>query len=102
MKTRQSICMLLLFGILLVPLVSGADKETGGTVDINTASAQELAAIPLINLELAEAIVAYREEVGGFVMIEELLQVDGFDRDLLLEVKSFFTLDGLSGADCTC
>jgi len=94
--------MLLLFSILLVPLVSADDKETVGTVDINTDSAQDLAAIPLISLELAEAIVAYREEVGGFVMIEELLQVDGFDRDLLLKVKSFLTLDDLTGTDCTC
>ena len=83
-------------------MVVAEEKITGKTVNINTATTEELAQIPLITPELAQAIVAYREEVGEFQFIEELLLVEGFDRKLFLRVKSFFLLEGVGGDDCTC
>ena len=74
----------------------------GNTVNINTGTIEELAQVPLISSELAEAIVEYREEAGEFQVIEELLQVDGFDRKLLRRVKTFLLLEGIGGDECTC
>jgi len=95
-------------GILLIstalsePVVAAEEKITGKTVNINTATAEELVQIPLITPELAQAIVAYREEVGDFQFIEELLLVEGFDRKLLRRVQPFFILEGVGGDACTC
>jgi len=74
-----------------------------GTVNINTATAEEFAAnVPLIDKELAERIVEYREETGDFQVLEELLQIDGFTRKMLRRLKPFFLLEGLGGDECTC
>ena len=81
------------------------EKETlvGKTVNINTAEVEEFVEnVPLVTKELAEAIVEYREETGEFQVIEELLQVEGFDRTLFRRIKDFFILEGIGGDECTC
>jgi competence protein ComEA len=78
-------------------------KLVGKTVNVNTATVEEFVKnVPLITKELAEKIVKYREEAGDFQTLEELLQVEGFDRELLRKVKNFLLLEGIGGADCTC
>ena len=94
--------MLLLTIALSASMVAAAEKLVGNTVNINTGTIEELAQVPLISSELAEAIVEYREEAGEFQVIEELLQVDGFDRKLLRRVKTFLLLEGIGGDECTC
>ena len=42
-------------------------------LDLNTATAEELAGLPGIGTELAARIVAYREANGAFGTVEELL-----------------------------
>ena len=46
-------------------------------LDLNTATAEELAGLPGIGTELAARIVAYREANGAFGTVEELLEVSG-------------------------
>lgn len=48
-------------------------------VNLNTASLNELATIPLIDETIAERIMLFREENGYFTEIEELLKIDGLD-----------------------
>lgn len=53
-------------------------------VDINAASAQEIAqGLVGIGLKKAEAIVAYRDQVGQILTIEELLVVKGIGEKTL-------------------
>ena len=93
---------LLVLIVLCDPMAVAEEKITGKTININTATAEELARVPLITPELAQAIVAYREEVGDFQFIEELLLVEGFDRKLFRRVQPFFILEGVGGEACTC
>jgi len=75
----------------------------GKTVNINRATAEELVKnVPLITPDLARRIVQYRKDNGDFQTLEELLQVDGFNRDLLRRIKPFLLLEGIGGKDCTC
>ena len=96
-------------GVLFLALTANVkaqeNKELlkGKTVNINTATAEDFVKnVPLITPELAKRIVEYREETGDFQVLEELLQVDGFSRDLLRRVKPFLKLEGLGGDECTC
>ena len=52
--------------------------EPTGPLNINTASAEELAeAIHGVGVKRAEAIVRHREEHGAFTSVDELTQVRG-------------------------
>ncbi len=82
---------------------AGSQPLKGKTVNINKATADELVKnVPLITPELAKRIVQYRKENGDFQTLEELLQIDGFSRDLLRKIKPFLLLEGVGGKDCTC
>lgn len=83
--------------------VNSEETLVGKTVNVNTATVEDFVKnVPLITRELAEKIVEYREEAGDFMTIEELLQVEGFDRNLLKRVKAFLLLEGIGGDECTC
>ncbi len=104
---RFTCLFVFVFFLLTVGMTVSAEEEeeslVGKTVNINTATAEEFAAnVPLIDLELAEKIVEYREETGDFQVLEELLQIDGFTRKLLRRIKPFLLLEGLGGDECTC
>lgn len=95
-----AIGILLLSIVLCVPMVTAEEKLMGKTVNINTATAEELTQVPMITPELALSIMTYREEVGAFQLIEELILVEGFDQKLFLRVQPFFLIECVSG-ECT-
>jgi competence ComEA-like helix-hairpin-helix protein len=104
---RGRVCLVVAF-LLLACLgftrfsAADDDKLVGKTVNINKATAEELAAVPMITPELANNIVKYREDNGDFQTLEELLQVKGFTREIFNRIKSFLLLEGLGGDSCTC
>jgi competence ComEA-like helix-hairpin-helix protein len=107
-KSGKYLALVAIFAFLCTGVLSieaqQKDKPIQGkTVNINKATEQELVnSIPLITPELAKKIVKYRKENGNFQTLEELLQVDGFDRTLLRRIKPFLLLEGVGGKDCTC
>ena len=61
-------------------------------VDLNTATATELEALPQVGPVTAAAIVAWREEHGGFTAVEELLEVDGIGDATLAQISPYATV----------
>lgn len=61
-------------------------------VNINTASAQELSDGLLIDIELAEDIVELRTNIQYFVNDLELLYVDGFSKQMLVDRRPYIEL----------
>lgn len=104
LKRLTVLCLsvFILFAFCIPASADEKDTLKGKTVNLNTATAEELAQVPLITEEMAEAIVEYREESGEFQVIEELLQIDGFDRTVLKRIKVFLLLEGIGGDECTC
>lgn len=68
----------LIAAIVFALSLSGLALAETTSVDINTASAEQLAeALHNVGMAKAEAIVAYREENGPFEHIDELVNVRG-------------------------
>lgn len=55
----------------------------GGKVNINTADARQLEALPGVGPAIAERIIRYREENGPFGMVEDLINVSGIGEKTL-------------------
>lgn len=60
-------------------------------ININTATAQELEALPGIGPALSQAIVAYRDEHGAFTRAEDLLNVKGIGEAKLDAIREEIT-----------
>lgn len=58
-----------------------------GLVSINRATAVELEALPGVGPVLAERIVAFRDENGGFEVVEDLLEVPGIGEAKLAAMR---------------
>ena len=63
-----------------------SDDEQPGVININTASLEVLACLPVIGEELAQAIVSHRKSAGFFANIAWLLKVPGMSRDIFKQV----------------
>ena len=65
----------------------------GEVIDLNTASASDLQRLPGIGPERARAIVAYRQEQGGFTSVDELLDVDGFGPRIVDSLRPYISTE---------
>jgi|GEM_PF-2930584 len=81
-------------GEVPVPAAGGSGEQiqsgqAGGSdlVNINTATASELQELPGIGPVLADAIVAWREENGGFSSPEELMEVSGIGQATFAKLR---------------
>jgi len=91
-RVRLSVMAGLLIATMLlafrVPSASTEEK----LVNLNTASAAELAGLKGIGERKAEAIVAHREEHGPFKAVDDLAQVKGIGPKLLEQLRPHVTL----------
>ncbi len=72
--------------------IQGNASQPGGRVDINTADAAQLMALNGIGEAKAAAILAYRDENGGFSSIEEIKNVSGIGEGLYARIKDKITV----------
>ena len=68
-------------------LAGGASQDTDDRIDLNTADASLLSTLTGIGQSKAEAIIAYREEHGGFTSIEEIMNVEGIKEGTFSKIK---------------
>jgi competence protein ComEA len=77
---------------------AAAKPAATAIVNINTASAAELDALPGIGAKTAAVIVEYRQKNGPFKKIEELMNVRGIGEKNFLKLKPQLTV-GAAKAD---
>lgn len=61
-------------------------------VNINTATADQLAGLPGIGAKMAARIVDFRTKNGGFKKLEDLMNVQGIGEKNFLKLKPLITL----------
>lgn len=72
---------------------AATDKQSkDDTVNINTASLQELQGIPGVGPAKAQAILEYRESTGLFQKVEDLKHISGFGEKTIERLKNFITV----------
>jgi competence protein ComEA len=57
------------------------------TVNLNTATVDQLTTLPGIGAKTAELIIEYRTKSGGFKKIEELMNIKGIGEKTFLKLK---------------
>jgi competence protein ComEA len=58
-------------------------------IDLNTADATTLELLPGVGPVLAERIIAYRREIGGFRTVDDLLDVKGIGAKTMTKIRPF-------------
>lgn len=64
-------------------------KAQPDAININTATVEELDALPHIGRKTAEVIIQFRKENGPFQRPENLMQIRGISEKRFLEIRDF-------------
>ena len=63
------------------------------SVNINTATEDELCTLPGVGEKTAQRIIAYREANGGFYDIQELMEVSGIGEKTFARLEPYITIE---------
>ena len=71
-----------------------AAAPSGAKINVNQATAAQLALLPRIGAKVADRIVEYRKEHGNFSRPEDIMEVKGIGEKLFLVLKPYVTVSG--------
>ncbi len=75
------------------PAVAAASTQV---INLNTATAIQIAMLPGIGPKTADLIVQYRQKNGSFKKVEEIMNVRGIGEKTFLKLKSRLTVSPVS------
>ena len=84
--------------VLLSGLTASAQQTekgaatTGATINLNSATVEQLEGLPGIGPKTAQLIVEYRQKSGGFKKIEDLMNIKGIGEKSFLKLKPMVTV----------
>lgn len=72
---------------------AASPPSTGQPINLNAASLGELMGLPGIGETKAQAIMDYRDNLGSYSSLDQLLEVDGISQNLLEELRPLLTIE---------
>ncbi|MEO8678288.1 MAG: helix-hairpin-helix domain-containing protein [Vicinamibacterales bacterium] len=69
-----------------------AETEKKATLNLNTATQQQLEALPGIGPKTAERILEFRQKNGAFKKVEELMNIKGIGEKGFLKIKPLISV----------
>ena len=76
------------------PTASEQSSVASGVVNLNTASAIELARLPGIGPSKAQAILSLRDRMKRFKRVEDIMRVKGIGRKTFRKLRSLLAIEG--------
>ena len=93
LATMVALCLVTATDIVSAQKAAGkAAAAVPAVVNLNTATATQIATLPGIGEKAAQRIIEYREKNGGFKKIEELMNVKGIGEKSFLKLKPLITI----------
>ena len=71
---------------------SSINNAGNGKININTASQEELTTLPGIGVAKAQKIIAYRQQNGSFLKIEDIMKISGIKEGLFNKISENITV----------
>jgi len=93
MRKYQKILVLFVAALFVMSVVPVALAEEGKTININTASVEQLASLKRVGPKYAERIVQYREANGPFAKAEDIMKVKGIGPKTYEANKDIITVE---------
>lgn len=75
------------------PAAGGTNSGASGQINLNTATLEQLDSLPGIGPAIAQRIIDYRDDVGGFSSIDEITQVSGIGDSTFNKIKDMITIE---------
>ena len=88
------IVFVMLAAIVTAPASFAEEAAPAGTVNLNTASTEQLQMLPRVGPALAQRIIDFREANGAFQGVEELVAVKGIGEKSLTALMPYLSVDG--------
>ncbi len=94
-RSHRILCSLLAVSLLCLALPAVATEGAAGkTVNINTATAEQLALLPHVGPSIAQRIVEYREKSGAFKTANDLMLVRGIGEKSFALLEPYVSTSG--------
>ncbi len=95
-----ALALMTAFGLALAgsSLAEDVSPRLVGTVNINTATPEQLELLPGIGEARARAVVSMRKQRGGFKSVDELTEVKGIGEAALERLRPFVRTEGKTTA----
>jgi competence protein ComEA len=104
MGSRRRACVRALAGLAALAAIAlglpalAADSGPKGTVNVNTATLEELQLLPGVGESRARAMIEARKQRGGFKSVDDLLEVKGIGAASLEKLRPYVTTEGKTTA----
>jgi competence protein ComEA len=92
--------LLVIFSLAALPVraakaaASTGSPDASGVINVNSATAEQIAFLPRVGIKLAERVVEYRKSNGPFKKVEDLMEVKGVGEKLFVALKPHLTISG--------
>jgi competence protein ComEA len=72
--------------------LTGSAPAANGSINLNTATLEQLDSLSGIGPAIAQRIIDYREKIGGFKSIEQITEVSGIGEATLAKIRDSITV----------